>query len=164
MFTNDEVGYDDYDDVDDDLYALIMHLCHLLVLHIGVVGCGEGVMYLTSTGRPADICLQLGKLQARPAILVAGKGSWGMFLFLLFLFTSFLFLFVPCPSLLSPLLSLLFLYLGDDTKWPTRVDVLLNPNKINSTSYAIRIYYLLYISFNDHWLFQLYSPDMALPT
>ena len=46
----DEVGYVDYDDVADDLYALIMHLCHLLVVHIGLVGCGEGVMYLTSTG------------------------------------------------------------------------------------------------------------------
>ena len=27
----------------------------------GVVGCGEGVMYLTSPGRPTDIGLQLGK-------------------------------------------------------------------------------------------------------
>ena len=27
----------------------------------GVVGCGEGVVYLTSLGRPADIGLQLGK-------------------------------------------------------------------------------------------------------
>ena len=26
-----------------------------------VVGCGEGVMYLTSLGRPTDIGLQLGK-------------------------------------------------------------------------------------------------------
>ena len=40
----DEVGYVDYDDVADDLYALIMHLCHLLVVHIGLVGCGEGVV------------------------------------------------------------------------------------------------------------------------
>ena len=36
-----------------------------------MVGCGEGVMYFTSPGRPTDIGLQLG----RPAILVAGKGS-----------------------------------------------------------------------------------------
>ena len=43
---------------------------------------------------------------ARPAILAAGKSRGGMFLFLLFLhFHSFSFL--PCPSLSSPLLSLL---------------------------------------------------------
>ena len=27
----------------------------------GVMGCGEGVLYLTSPGRPTDIGLQLGK-------------------------------------------------------------------------------------------------------
>ena len=57
-----------------------------------------------------------------------------MFLFLLFLH-SFLFLFLPCPSLSSPLLSLLSFFslsLGDDTKWPTRVDVSLNPNSIKT--------------------------------
>ena len=31
---DEEDGFDDYD---DDLYALIMHLCHLLVLHLGGV-------------------------------------------------------------------------------------------------------------------------------
>ena len=36
---------------------------------------------------------------------------------------SFLFLFLPCPSISSPLLSLFSLSLGDNTKWPTRVDV-----------------------------------------
>ena len=49
-------------------------------------------------------------------------------------FTLVLVLFLPCPSLPSPLLSLLSLFslsLGDDTKWPTRVDVLLNPNTTN---------------------------------
>ena len=46
----EEDGYDDYDDVDDDLYALNMHLCHLLVLHIGVVECGEDVEYLRYWG------------------------------------------------------------------------------------------------------------------
>ena len=56
---------------------------------------------------------------ARPAILVAGKGRGeGVLLFLLFLhFLSFSFL--PCPSLSSPLLSLLSVFslcLGDDTK------------------------------------------------
>ena len=47
---------------------------------------------------------------------------------------SFLFLFLPCPSLSSPLLSLLSLFslsLGDNTKGPSRVDVSLNPNTIN---------------------------------
>ena len=28
---------------------------------LGVLGCGEGVVYLTSPGRPNDIDLQLGK-------------------------------------------------------------------------------------------------------
>ena len=45
---------------------------------------------------------------------------------------SFLFLFLLCPS--SPLLSLLSLFsisLGDNTKWPTRVDMSLNLNTIN---------------------------------
>ena len=48
--------------------------------------------------------LILASSWARPAILVAGKGRGGMFLFL------------PCPSLSSPLLSLLSPSLGDDTK------------------------------------------------
>ena len=47
----------------------------------GVVGWCKGVVYLTSPGRPNDIGLKL----RRPAILVAGKGIGGMFLFLLFL-------------------------------------------------------------------------------
>ena len=67
-------------------------------------------------GHPTDIGLQLGK--ARPAVLAADKARGGMFLFLLFLhFHSFHFL--PCPSLLSPLLSLLSLFslsLGDKAK------------------------------------------------
>ena len=44
---------------------------------------------------------------------------------------SFIFLFLPCPSLSSLLLSLFSLSLGDDTKWPTRVDMSLNPNTIS---------------------------------
>ena len=46
---------------------------------------------------------------------------------------SFVFLFLPCPSLSCLLshLSLFSLSLEDDTKWPTRVDVSLNPNTIN---------------------------------
>ena len=59
---------------------------------------------------------------ARPAILAAGKGRGWMFLFLLFLYCHS-FSFLLYPSLSSPLLSLFSLSLGDDTKWPTRVDV-----------------------------------------
>ena len=44
---------------------------------------------------------------------------------------SFLFLFLPCPHLSSPLLSLFSLSLGDNTKSPTRVDMSINPNTIN---------------------------------
>ena len=39
---------------------------------------------------------------------------------------SFIFLFLPCPFLLCHLLSILSIFslsLGDDTKWPTKVDV-----------------------------------------
>ena len=94
-------------------------------LYTGVVGCGEGVGYLMSPGRPTDNGFQLGKACypcSRGNILISSVSS-----------LSFLFLFLPCPSLLSPLLSLLSLFslsLGDDTKWPTRVDVL-NLNTIN---------------------------------
>ena len=55
---------------------------------------------------------------------------------------SFLFLFLPCPSLSSLLLSLLSLFslsLGDDTKWPTRVNVSLNPNTINLAILKIQL-------------------------
>ena len=72
---------------------------------------------------------------ARPAILVVGKGRGGMFLFLLFLHFHSCSSFFPVPLFhLTPLLSLLSLFslsLGDDTKWPSRVDVSLNPNTIN---------------------------------
>ena len=67
------------------------------------------------------------------AVLASGKGRGGMFLFLLFLHCHS-FSFLPCPSLLSPLLPLLSLFsrsLGDETQWPTRVGVSLNPNTIN---------------------------------
>ena len=70
---------------------------------------------------------------ARPAILVAGKGREVMFLFLLFLHFHSCSSFFPVP--LFHLFCYLFcrffsLSLGDDTKWPTRVDVSLNPNTI----------------------------------
>ena len=56
---------------------------------------------------------------ARPAILVAGKGRGGNIFISSVSSLSFLFLFLPCPPLSSPLLSLLSLFslsLGDDTK------------------------------------------------
>ena len=56
----------------------------------------------------------------------------GMLWFLLFLLCH-LFSFLPSPSLSSPLLSLFSLSLGDDTKWPKRVDVSLYPNSINQS-------------------------------
>ena len=73
---------------------------------------------------------------ARPVILVAGKGRKVMFLFLLFLH------FHSCSSFFPVTLFHLFCYLfcrlfslslGDDTQWPTRVDVSVNPNTINFT-------------------------------
>ena len=73
---------------------------------------------------------------ARPAILVAGKGRGGNVFISSFSSLSFLFLFLPCPSLSSLLRSLLSLFclsLEDDTKWPTRVDVSLNPNTITQS-------------------------------
>ena len=33
----------------------------LLGMYMGVVGCGEGIVYLTSPGRPTDIGFELGK-------------------------------------------------------------------------------------------------------
>ena len=57
---------------------------------------------------------------------------------------SFLFLFLPCPCLSSPLLSLLSFFslsLGNDTKWTTRVYMSLNPNTIkkkNLTFYWVK--------------------------
>ena len=66
----------------------------------------------------------LSLLQVR----VAGKGRRGMFLFLLFLHYHSCSSFFPVP--LSSLLSFFSLSLGDDTKWPTRADVSLNPNTI----------------------------------
>ena len=72
---------------------------------------------------------------ARPAILAAGKGRGEMFLFLLVLHFHSFSSFSPVP-LLPPLLSLLSFFslsLGDNTKWPTRVDMSLKPNTINQS-------------------------------
>ena len=77
---------------------------------------GKGV-YLASSGRPTDIGLLLGKACClcsrwglRGGVFISSVSS-----------LSFIFLFLPCPSLLSPLLPLLSLFslsLGADTKWP----------------------------------------------
>ena len=79
---------------------------------------------------------------ARPAILVAGKGRDGIFLFLLFLQFHSCSSFFPVPLFLRYLfyclLSLFSLSLGDNTKWPTRVDMLLNPNTIKSAIKCFR--------------------------
>ena len=68
-------------------------------------------MYFTSPG----VHLILAYSWARLAILVAGKCSWGMFLFHLFLHFHSCSSFFSVP-LSSFLLSLLYLSLGDDTK------------------------------------------------
>ena len=69
---------------------------------------------------------------ARSAILVAGKGREVMFLFLLFLHFHSCSSFFPVPlfHLFCFLICRFFsLSLGDDTKWPTRVDVSLTPTQ-----------------------------------
>ena len=58
--------------------------------------------------RHRGVQLILAYSWARPAILAAGKSRGGMFLFLLLLH-FYLFSVLPCPSLSSPLLSLLSL-------------------------------------------------------
>ena len=63
---------------------------------------------------------------ARPAILVVGKGRGGNVFISSVSSLSFLFLFLPCPSLSSPLLSLLSLFslsLGDEQNDPQGLTV-----------------------------------------
>ena len=69
-------------------------------------------------------------------VRVEGGCFYSVFFFFFFFFfsLSFLFPFLPCCSLSSPLqalLSLFSLFLGDETKLLTRVDVSLSPNSIN---------------------------------
>ena len=91
-------------------------------------------MYLASPWRPADIGLQLDKV-CYPLQQVGVEAECFYF------FCFFIFIHLPLSplSLSSPLLSFLSLFslsLEDDTKWPTRVDVSLNPNTINQPSTA----------------------------
>ena len=84
--------------------------------------------------RNRGVQLRLAFSLARPAILLAGKCRGGNVFISSVSSFSFPFLFLPCPSLSSPLLALLSLYflsLGDDTKLPAGVDVSLNPSSIN---------------------------------
>ena len=85
--------------------------------------------------RHRGVRLILAYSWARLAILVAGKGRGEMFFISSVSSLSFMFLFLPCPSLSSLLLSLLSL--GDNTKFPTRVDVSLNPNTINQRRWDV---------------------------
>ena len=72
----------------------------------------------------------------RPAILVAGKGRGGgggyFYFFCFFTFINFSLYTLSLTFISSTISSISFLLsLGDDTKWYTRVDVSLNPNRIN---------------------------------
>ena len=85
------------------------------------------------------IQLRLAYSWARPAILVAGKGRGGMFLFLLFLHLHSCSSFFPVP--LFHLLFCLF------SKWPTGGDVSLSPNSINQSMKTILS---IFYTFTDH--------------
>ena len=74
--------------------------------------------------------------------------------FYFFCFFTFIH-FPPSPLSLSfiPLLSLLSLFslsLGDDTKWPTRVDVSLNPNTINKSLFPLILYPFFSLNLGDN--------------
>ena len=94
--------------------------------------------------RHRGVQLILAFIWARPAILVAGKGRAGN-IFISSVSLSFLFIFLPCPSIPFPQLSLLSLFslsLGDNTRWPTRVNVSLNATQsIKLSVFSIRFYW-----------------------
>ena len=75
-------------------------------------------------------------LMARPAILIAGKGRGGMFLFLLFLRLHSCSSFFPVP--LFHLLYYLFYLISPFLFSPSRVDVSLNPNTVKNMSAKCR--------------------------
>ena len=88
-----------------------------------------GVAKVLCILRHRDVQLILAYSWTGPAILVAAKGRGEMFVSSVY-FHSRSFSPVPLSSLLS-LLSLFSLSLGDDTKWPSRVDLMFNPNTIS---------------------------------
>ena len=104
-----------------------------------------GMAMVSGILRHRGVQLILASSWARPAILVAGKdrGERFLLLFLLFLLFHSCSYFFPVSLfyLLYYLFYLFFsLYLGDDTKWPTRVDVSLDPNTINQSPNRIEGY------------------------
>ena len=109
-----------------------------------LIGAWSGGAKVLCISRHRGVQLILAYSWARPAILVAGKGRGGMFLFLLFLHFHSCPSFFPVPlfHLFYSLLSLFSLSLGDDTKWPTRVDVSLNPNTINQDTLIGRFIFI----------------------
>ena len=95
---------------------------------------GASNWYWLKLGRACYPCSRLG---SRGNVFISSVSS-----------LSFLFLFLPCPSLSFLLLSLLSLFslsLGDDTKWPTRVDV-----SLKSTQ-SIKQYTLNYVLMLCKW-------------
>ena len=122
----------------------------------GAVEWWEGGVYLTSAGHPTDIGLHV--LLGKTCYPCSRYGSRGNVFISSTSILSFLFLFLPCPSLLSLLLCLFSLSLCDDTKWPTRVDVSLNPN-------TIKIPHLSPFSFilGDIWKFGGTYQEIVIP-
>ena len=120
----------DFSNVKRDIkHQIIIIIIIIIFFWMGVVGWGKGVLGIL---HHKGIQLILAYIWARPAALAAGGLVGNVFTSVSSL--SFIFLFLPCSSLSSPLLSLLSLFslsLGDNTKWPNRVDVSLNPNTKN---------------------------------
>ena len=69
----------------------------------------SGVMKVSCILRRRVVQLILAYSWAKPAILVAGKGRKGNVIVSSVSLLLFVFLFLPCPSLSSPLLALLYL-------------------------------------------------------
>ena len=93
---------------------------------MGVIGCGEGVVYRASPGRPTDIGLQLGKT-CYPCKRVRGGGGGGecFYFFCFFTFTLILSFVSATVSSIS------FLHFsGRQHKMTHKVDVSLNHNTI----------------------------------
>ena len=93
-----------------------------------VVGWGKGVVYLCVTRASNWYWFTVGQgLLSLQQVRV--EGGW----FYFFCFFTFFYLFVPFPLFHLPyyLFYLFSLSLADDTRWPTRTEVLFNSNTIN---------------------------------